>query len=159
MTDFYKARQLKFALTNQTQQSVWGDTAYNHIQSACLFLDPHTTFAFPLWTALLTTAASAIAPVACGGQVLVDGAAVGDETHAQLEVSSQSAVCSESQNQQRGEQQKAHDQHSHAAGVIQQVWTIQRCSMWLHLESERQRYKGWMRTSVHTKTFGEISYN
>lgn len=96
-------------------------------------LHPYATLPLPIWGSLLAAAAScATPPVAWGRQVLVDGAAVRNETQAQLEVSSQTAEGSQCQDQQRGEQQKAHNQQSHTAGVIQQVWTVQRCSVGLH---------------------------
>lgn len=136
-----KARQWKLALKkSRLKQLNSRDTYDNHIQSSCPVLNPHATLPLPLWSAPLATAASCTStPVACGGQVLIDGATVGNETHAQLEVPGQSAVCGECQDQQRGEQQKAHHQQSHAAGVIQQVWAVQGCSMGLHLESKRRR--------------------
>lgn len=114
------------------------DTYYNHIQSSPPLLHPHASLPLPLWASLLAAAASRAAPpLTRGGQVLVDGAAVGDETHAQLEVSGQAAEGGEGQDQQGGEQQEAHDQQSHAAGVIQQVWAVQGGSVGLHLERKR----------------------
>lgn len=59
-----------------------------------------------------------------GRQVLVHGPAVGDETQAQLKVSSQATVRGQGQDQQRGDQEEAHDQQSHAAPVTEQIRAV-----------------------------------
>lgn len=59
-----------------------------------------------------------------GRQVLVHGPAVRDEAQAQLEVSGQTAVRGQRQDQQRGDQKEAHHQQSHAAAVSQQVGAV-----------------------------------
>lgn len=110
-----------------------------------LFSNPHTTLPLPLRGTFFSAAASCPrAPATRDGQVLVDGTAVGNEAHAQLEVSGQATVRSECQDQKRGEQQEAHHQQSHAAGVIQQVRAVQRCSMWLDLKKRTWR-KTWVK--------------
>lgn len=109
------------------------DAYYNHIQSSCVFLHPYTPLPLPLWSPLLAAAAPCIGPPVAGGrQVLVDGSAVGNKTHPQLEVSGQATEGCESQDQQGGEQQEAHNQQSHAAPVIQDVWAVQRSAVGLH---------------------------
>lgn len=90
-----------------------------------LISNPHTPLPLPLRGTFPAAAASCPGAAATrGGQVLVDGSAVGDEAHAQLEVSGQAAVRSQRQDQERGEQQEAHHQQSHAAGVVQQVGAV-----------------------------------
>ena len=157
--DFYNGCvevQWQFALEKKAnlKQNDSMDTSYNHLDNPPLrsspfssspLLHPYAALPLPVWSPLLTTAAPPIRlPVAMGGQVLVDGAAVGDEAHAQLEVSGQATVGRQSQDQQRGEQQETYNQQGHAAGVIQHVWAVQRCSMGLHLEEENGWIKPWL---------------
>lgn len=98
------------------------------------FLNPHTTLPVPLRSPLSATAASRASPsLTCGRQVLIDGPAVGDKTHAKLEVSGQSAVRSQSQDQEGGQQQEAHHKQSHAASIVQQVWAVEGRPVGLHL--------------------------
>lgn len=68
-----------------------------------------------------TTAAGAQATVLGGRQILVHSPAVWDEAQAQLKVSGQAAVCSQCQDQQRGDQEETHHQQSHTASISQQV--------------------------------------
>ena len=70
-----------------------------------------------------------------GGQVLVDGAAVGDEAEAQLEVAGQAAVGGQGQHQQGGDEQEAHHQQGHAAPVRQQVGAVAGGPVGAHLEA------------------------
>lgn len=125
---------------NKTKQNIRDTHNMNnkdHIQLNCAVLNPHTTLPVPLWGPLSATAASWASPsLTRGGYVLIDGPAVGDETHAQLEVSGQSAVCSQSQDQEGGEQQEAHHQQSHTASVVQKVWAVEGRPVGLHLESK-----------------------
>lgn len=117
-----------------------------------LFSNPHTPLSLPLRGTLLAAASSCPrAPATRGGQVLVDGTAVWNEAHAQLEVSGQATVCSERQDQERGEQQEAHHEQSHAAGVIQQVRAVHRCSMWLNLKNRTCR-KTWVKAQRNTSS-------
>lgn len=72
-------------------------------------------------SAATAAAASTEATVLSGWQVLVHGPAVRDKAQAQLKVSSKAAVCSQRKDQQRGDQEEAHHQQSHTAGISQQV--------------------------------------
>lgn len=129
----------------KTIQPQWLDSDTYTIYNPSL-LYPHAPLPLPLCGSLLAAAASCWSPpVARGGQVLVHSTAVGDKTHAKLEVSGQATVGSQSQDQQGGQQQETHDQKSHTAPIIQQVWAVQGGAMRLHLEDER---KGWVSDHV-----------
>lgn len=109
------------------------------------FLNPHTTLPVSLRGPLSATAASWASPsLTCGRQILIDGPAIGDKTHAKLEVSGQSAVCSQSQDQEGGEQQEAHHKQSHAARVVQQVRAVEGRPVGLHLKNKRNVVFWWL---------------
>lgn len=125
-----KAERRGYTLEQQQQQQ--------GPQLSCAVLDPHAALPLPLRGPLSATAAPWVPPsLARGWQVLVDGPAVGDEAHAQLEVSGEPAVCSQSQDQEGGEQQEAHHQQGYAASVVQKVWAVEGRPVGLHLETRR----------------------
>lgn len=82
---------------------------------------PNLPLPISIGSVSVAAAAGAQAAVPSGWQVLVHGAAVGDEAKAQLKVASQAAVSSQGQDQQRGDQEETHHQQGHAASVGQQV--------------------------------------
>ena len=87
-----------------------------------------------------------------GGQVLVDGTAVGDEAEAQLEVAGQAAVGGQGQDQQGGEEEEAYHQQGHTAPVLQEVRAVQRGTVGAHLGEGRERRKGQAGMGLHTNT-------
>lgn len=99
---------------------------------------PNLPFPVPICPVSAAAAAGAQAAVLSGWQILVHGAAVGDEAQAQLKVTGQATVRSQGQDQQRGDEEETHHQQGHAASVGQQVWAVGSRPMRPHLRGAKR---------------------